>query len=234
MENLEKLLELKMRTLQFLIGEKSLQFRFVNSKTNPSTVPHNVTYNTTTKVLTSPAGILQHMTLGISSITSSHAANEYKFWDMALYNSPPLADATKKYYLYAKVSKTVTTGVFLLSETAIDMDSVAGHYHLLTGILNSEYEGERSYIDLYGFTEVLPERLTEIRDRELRRICMDLAIYEDRGGNIDLAIRFANTRFCYLKENSEYKKLKIPYKGGIYSIEQIEKMASYIENGVVA
>ena len=52
---------------------------------------------------------------------------------------------------------------FLLSETAIKMEQIAGYYHLHHGILNSEYEGERSFVELYGFTEVLPGRVTTER-----------------------------------------------------------------------
>lgn len=146
-------------TMQLLVGDESLQFRFVNSKTNPVQVSHNITYNTSTKVLTAPAGILQHLTLGISSLSSSHKADEYKYWDMAEYNSPALIDPKKKYYLYAKVGKENQAGTFLLSETAIKMEQIAGYYHLLTGVLNSEYEGSRSFVSLYGFTEVLPGRI---------------------------------------------------------------------------
>lgn len=40
------------------------------------------------------------------------------------------------------------------------MNDVAGYYHLLVGILNSEYDGERSYVSLYGFSEILPGRIT--------------------------------------------------------------------------
>jgi len=40
------------------------------------------------------------------------------------------------------------------------MTDIAGYYHLLVGILNSEYDGERSYVSLYGFSEVLPGRIT--------------------------------------------------------------------------
>lgn len=55
-------------TMQLLVGDESLQFRFVNSKTNPVQVSHNITFNTSTKILNAPAGkILQHLTLGISS-----------------------------------------------------------------------------------------------------------------------------------------------------------------------
>ena len=144
------------KTMAMLIGDKSLQFEFVNGMTNPSPVVHNVTYNQATKVLSVPAGIIQHYTLGIDTISSSHAADEYKFWSLPAFTTPTLTDGTKKYYLYAKVSKTAKTGTFYISEQAIAMEGVAGYYHLLMGVLNSEYDGERSYVSLYGFTEVLP------------------------------------------------------------------------------
>lgn len=78
-----------------LIGDKSLQFEFVNSMTNPSPVVHNVTYNQATKVLSVPAGIIQHYTLGIDTISSSHAADEYKFWSLPAFTTPTLTDGTK-------------------------------------------------------------------------------------------------------------------------------------------
>ena len=55
---------------------------------------------------------------------------------------------------------TAAKGDFLLSDRAIKMTDIAGYYHLLVGILNSEYDGERSYVSLYGFSEVLPGRIT--------------------------------------------------------------------------
>ena len=147
-------------TMQLLVGDESLQFRFVNSKTNPVQVSHNITYNASTKILNAPAGILQHLTLGISSLSSSHKADEYKYWDMANYDSPVLIDPAKKFYLYVKCSNENQTGTFLLSETAIKMEGIAGYYHFLVGVLNSEYEGDRSFVELYGFTEILPGRIT--------------------------------------------------------------------------
>ena len=62
--------------------------------------------------------------------------------------------------MYARVSKTDESGEFLLSESAIKINESAGYYHLLTGILNSEHAGERSFVTLYGFTEILPGRIT--------------------------------------------------------------------------
>lgn len=151
------------QTMSLLVGDESLQFRFVNSKTSPVQVAHSIVYNNETKQLTAEAGIIQHMTIGIGSVSSSHKASEYKYWDMSAYTSGRLDDGSKKYYLYAKVSKTAQTGVFTLSENSIKLDGVSGFYHLLVGVLNSEYDGERSFVTLYGFSELLPGRLTTDR-----------------------------------------------------------------------
>ena len=156
------------QTMQMLVGDESLQFRYVTSKVSPQDAPAGITYNTSTHKLTCVANIIQHMTLGIDTVSSSHETSEYKFWDIAAFESPYLGEALaeKKYYLYAKCNKAAQgeTGYqvaeYILSETAIAMNSVTGYYHLLVGILNSEYEGERSFVTLYGFTEVLPGRIT--------------------------------------------------------------------------
>ena len=151
------------QTMAMLIGDESLQFRFVISRDNLIVdESFQITYDSENKQLHCPHGFLQHMTLGISSISSSHTSSEYKVWEMSEYLSPVLADAEKKYYLYAKVSREDTSakGIFLLSEAAIDMDDIDGYYILLVGVLNSELEDTRSYVDLYGYTEILPGRIT--------------------------------------------------------------------------
>lgn len=142
-------------TMQMLVGDESLQFRFVNSKMNPAVVNLNVTYNNDSKILSVPAGILQHMTLDIKEISSVH---KYKFWDMGFYTSPYL-EPDKKYYLYAKCSKNDGVGTFRISDKAIALEQEVDYYHFLVGALNSEYDGERSYVSLYGFTEILPGRI---------------------------------------------------------------------------
>lgn len=144
------------QTMAMLLGDKSLQFEFVNNMTDPTPVAHNVAYDPALKVLSVPRGIIQHMTLGIDTISSGHAASEYMFWSMTAFKTPVLTDGDKKYYLYARVSKTAKRGAFRISETAIALEAEAGYYHLLVGVLNSEHNGERSYVPLYGFTEILP------------------------------------------------------------------------------
>lgn len=153
---------ISVQTMSLLVGDESLQFRFVNNKTNPVQVEHLVTYDNSTKKLNVPGGILQHMTLGIDSVSSTHKASEYKFWDMERYISPILTDPVG-YYLYAKVSKSNSNGSFILSKNAIKLEGVSGYYHLLVGVLNSEFEEERSFVELYGFTEILPGRITTDR-----------------------------------------------------------------------
>lgn len=149
------------QTMAMLVGDESLQFRFVRSLTDLTQVGDTVVWNGVNKQLTIGASFIQHLTLGIKSISSSHSG--YKVWSLPAFTSAIMTDGTKKYYLYAKCSASAQTGAFVLSESAIGMESVSGYYHLLVGVLNSEYDGERSFATLYGFTEVLPGRITTDR-----------------------------------------------------------------------
>lgn len=146
-------------TMQLLVGDESLQFQFVDNKTDPKSVAHNVTYDVNTKKLKAPAAILQHMTLGIN-LTSSHEASDYQFWDIPSYESPAMDDHKAGYYLYVMCEKAGANNKFYLSKEAKAMDSLEGYYYFLYGVLNSEYDGERSFVPLNGFTEIMPGRLT--------------------------------------------------------------------------
>lgn len=153
---------ISVQTMSLLVGDESLQFRFVNNKTNPTQVEYLVTYDSKKKVLSAPDGILQHMTIGIDTLSSGHKASEYKFWDIEKYTSPTLTE-TVGYYLYVKANKNGTTGSYVLSKNAIKLEGVEGYYHFLVGILNSEFEEDRSFVELFGFTEILPGRITTDR-----------------------------------------------------------------------
>lgn len=150
------------KTMAALIGDEALQFKFVKSRSELSAITLPIRYDGKKKqLIIDTASFLQHMTLGINSISSTHAVSEYKIWEMVSFTSAVLDDSKKKYYLYAKVSHDTTEiGRFMLSEDAIDMNADSGYYYLLVGILNSEIDGERSYVSLYGFTEILPGRIT--------------------------------------------------------------------------
>ena len=148
------------QTMQMLVGDESLQFRFVNNQTKPKAINHTIRYDATTKQLKSDAGIIQHLTIGIKSISTNHSVSEYKFWDVNSFTSARLDIASEKYYLYIKASKENETAEFILSTKVIKMEEINGYYHFLVGLLGSEYEGERSFVSLYGFTEILPGRIT--------------------------------------------------------------------------
>ena len=215
-------------TMQLLVGDESLQFRFVNSKTNQVQVSHNITFNTSTKILNAPAGILQHLTLGISSLSSSHKADEYKYWDMANYDSPVLIDPDKKYYLYAKVGKENQAGTFLLSETAIKMEQIAGYYHLLTGVLNSEYEGSRSFVQLYGFTEILPGRVTTERILSPDGDTYFDLVKSEIGGNIQ--IKAGSSGLENLSEwEAAHQEIKDAAKAAKDTADSVEGLHNYVD-----
>lgn len=148
------------QTMSLLVGDESLQFRFINSLTDSTPVDSTVEWNSEQKRLTVGPSVIEHLTLGIKTLSSSHSSSEYKKWVLPAYSSAVLTEGNKRYFLYAKCSKDSTSGEFIISERGIKIDGVDGFYHLLVGVLNSEFEGERSYASLYGFTEVLPSRVT--------------------------------------------------------------------------
>lgn len=149
--------------LQLLVGDESLQYRFVTSPTvaNPTIVTPVFAFDSDTGIFTVTGGYyLQHLTIGVQ-MKASHAVSEYKWWTVQAYTSAVLDDPEKRYYLYLKCP--VAGGVnceYVLSQTAIKMTAVTGYYHFLVGVLNSEYEGERSFASLYGFTEITGGRIT--------------------------------------------------------------------------
>lgn len=148
------------QTMMMLVGDQSLQFRFVDGMIDPAPVAHDVRYDAAMGVLSVAAGTIQHMTLGIDTISVAHDPGEYRFWELPAFETPPLSESGKRYYLYAKVSRSDQTGEFRISETAVGFEAEEGCYHLLLGVLNREYDGKRSYVSLHGFTEILPGRVT--------------------------------------------------------------------------
>lgn len=159
----ESISPITVQTMQLIAGSESLQFRFIVSATDDTVAPDPVSYNKNTKVLSIAHSFIQHMTLGIDEITSSggRSLSDYKIWEMSeLSPAPTLVDGSKKYYIYARVSKTGTTGNYVVSEQSIAMEQETGYYHLLVGLLNSEMDGDRDYVPMYGFTEILPGQIT--------------------------------------------------------------------------
>ena len=142
------------QTMMALIGNKSTQFDFVVSKTNPIKAPHTLYFDKNSKQINAGSGWLKHFTIGTTDINPNRNANSYKYWNIPAFVSGRLDDKAKTYYLYIKASKTAETGEFILSENKIDIEQEAGFYHFLYATVNSEYEGERGIAKLNGFTEI--------------------------------------------------------------------------------
>lgn len=148
------------QTMSMLVGDESLQFRFVSAKKPPfMQVSHRFIYDSGSKTFIAEGGIIQHMTLGIKVIKPQHQYSDYRFWEVERFASANLNEADKRYYLYIKANKANDKAVFLLSESAKELEGNS-HYYFLVGVLNSEQNEERSFVTLYGFTEVLPSRIT--------------------------------------------------------------------------
>lgn len=144
-----------MQTMQATIGDEMLQYDYSAPKASFLFDPGDeMTFH-------APAGTLTHKTLGVNQISSSLTSDYPYFWDMPAFRSATLDDANQAYYLYAVVPDAAGGGVglFELSTTGRDLRQ-GGNLNLLVGILNSEYGGTRSFAPLYGFTEILPGRIT--------------------------------------------------------------------------
>ena len=205
------------RTMSLLVGDESLQFRFVNSKTAPVTVMPDFRYDDNTGVFTAPALILQHMTLGISDIKESHKPSEYQYWDMGAYTSPYLGDYGKL-YLYAKCGKSGGKGTFEMSGSPHKFEE-DGYYYFLTGLLGSQFDGARSFVTVYGFTEILPGRVTV--DRIVSTDGNTYFILNKGEGSGEFHGRMAFTAGSGLKNLDEWPELDQSIKEAKKSVEDL-------------
>lgn len=158
--------------MQLLIGDEGLQFVFTDGNDVEWDAESVIIMNNTTKRLSvvNPSTSNPQSELVLKHTSIMHAIHStipptYSKWIMTPFTSQVLSNQNQGYYLYAKCSSAegVDTGEFLLSATAIGMESVTGYYHFLVGILGKEYDGERSFVSMYGFTEILPGRITTDR-----------------------------------------------------------------------
>lgn len=215
----EGITPITVQTMSAIIGDESLQFRFVGKSGDDYVERFDVIgYDNEAHKLVAnmeSAGMqiyLQHMTLGIKRISSRYDTTDMKTWKMKSFESPNLAseeDMSKGYFFYARCSKTnFDDGSFVLSEKSIEMEQEEGYYHFLVGILTSMQEGERSYSSLYGFTEILPGRVTT-----------DIIISADGKTYFNLSTGEICGNIKFLGENNEYFTL---IEGGKIKTEYID------------
>lgn len=152
----ESISPLTARTMQLMVGDKSLQFAFVVSPSSPDRAVHSITWDESRGVLHADGGYLRHMTLGITTITTEHTPSEYKTWMLPAYDYAVRSDQ-KTIHLYAKVERNGANGVFVASDTAKGMEDESGYYYLYIGVLSPA--PNRAFTPLYGYTEVLPGQI---------------------------------------------------------------------------
>lgn len=147
------------QTMQILVGHETSQYRFVNSRSNPVELDHDFRYDHDTEVFTCDAGLIQHMTIGIDSLSPEHKPKEYKFWNVSSFISPSL-QGQGNLWLYIRTDdregSPTSGGHFYFREDMIRYDDEAGVYNFVVGHISSVFQDERSFVTLYGFTEILP------------------------------------------------------------------------------
>jgi hypothetical protein len=143
----------------FRAGAAALQYRFLAADWNTS-VDAGINFDTSTKQITLPAGRIKHETLQIQG--------QSLYWTFDAFASDALT-AGKTYYLYLLCSKNLEvinnrlTGLAtpLISDQKLRFDDSEEYYTLWVAFINSENsEGDRSFSEMYGLTELLPGQLT--------------------------------------------------------------------------
>lgn len=147
-----------LQTMAILVGSQTLQFTFIKSLEDTTKHIPAFHFDQVTGVFSVPRSFLMHYTIGVTEVTTAVNHDNLRKWEIDEFESDPLTDGSKAYYLYAAVPYE-GTGSFLLSPTALAFEAKGG-YNLLVGVLNTEYEGVRSFVPLYGYTEVLPGQIT--------------------------------------------------------------------------
>ena len=134
----DKIKPLSIDTSMLSVGAKSMQFGLVNTVIQPN-------YQGNKNVVSWKGGVLTHYTINESSAVS---------WVIA-DGSITFTDNNAR-YLYAKCSRTGTSGTFLWSTQQIKVEDDANYYHFLIGTLSSvDVEADvRSLSLTYGFTTI--------------------------------------------------------------------------------
>lgn len=139
-ENLIK--PLAVHTAQLIVGTNSQQMDLVGVRFIPNK-------GGDPNIFASTAGKLEHFTISEEGVREWNiAASEYTLNP----NTP--------YYVYAKCPRTGTEGTIICSTDKIKLEDDADYYHFWVGVLNSPYEGSRSWNPNYGYTEIAGQTIT--------------------------------------------------------------------------
>lgn len=162
-------------TMQLVAGDESLQFVFAEDWQFKKLISPDISYDKDNQRFqlrywsdNIPWFYLKHMTLGVDGImTADSADKQRKAWKMHnLYTTYQNDEGAAFAYLKCPVNtdassaETMAEAELLLSTERM-LISDGSFYYLLLGFLNApDSEGNRSFAQMYGYTEVLPGRVT--------------------------------------------------------------------------
>ena len=146
-------------SLYLAIGAKATNF-------NLSGVSFKPNYLGNANTFTATAGELIHYDLNVPGIGFT--------WDMDTFTASNLV-AANKYYLYAKISKSVLVGSWELSTEVKSAESVPGYYILQAGVLFPVKDGRRDNALTNGMVFIVGDQITAGRIKSIdEKMFMDL------------------------------------------------------------
>ena len=153
----DKIKPLAVHTAQMVVGTNSQQFDLIGVTFQPNKDGDPNLFGST-------AGKLTHFTIDETAIREWTIAES--LWTL---------NGSYPYYVYAKCSRTGTDGTILCSISPIKLEDDPDYYHFWIGVLNTPWDGARSFQPNYGFTEITGQYITT-------------GVIKDKGGNfvIDL------------------------------------------------
>ena len=174
----ESITPASVETMQMIVGSEDLQFMFGSATYTTSSNRKKVTRfdefnyspNYTNGKLTCTKVQMRHYSYTANKNTISPTANavaSFPYWEIAARTFTP-SNPNQTYYLYAVCSKSaanannlgyITEGAGFTLEAAPHAHTEQSFYFMV-GILNREKDGTRSFATVYGYSEVLGNRIT--------------------------------------------------------------------------
>ena len=138
----DKIKPLAVHTAQVVVGTNSQQFDLIGVTFQPNKDGDPNLFGST-------AGKLTHFTIDETAIREWTIAKS--LWTL---------NGSYPYYVYAKCSRTGTEGTILCSTAPIKLEDDPDCYHFWIGVLNTPWDGARSFQPNYGFTEITGQYIT--------------------------------------------------------------------------
>ena len=135
----EKIKPLSIETSMLSVGSKSMQFGLEGTIFQPN-------YSANKNRVVYVGGVLTHYAIVDSN-------DDPVFWNITDGDVVMTTDTAR--YVYAKCSRSSSSGTILFSTDKISVESDGAYYHFLIGILNSvDVNNTRALALMYGFTTV--------------------------------------------------------------------------------